>query len=426
MKVTRKNLSPTKVILTISLNAKELKGAEDVALVHMGNELKVPGFRKGKVPTKVVKQQVSTEELNSHTMSDAINRAVPEAFEGEKLQPLDRPEVEVKNYVPGQELEFTAEVEVLSPIKLGDYKKLKVVKPKISVVKEDIDQVIERMRTSFSEKKAVERAAKDGDEANIDFKGYDSKGEAFAGGEGKDYPLIIGSKSFIPGFEEGLVGKKAGDVFDLPVTFPADYQAAHLAGQKCKFEVKVKEVREVVLPKVDDEFAKKCGPFNSVAELKTDVKNEIKAQREHEAAEGLKDQLVEQLVASSKMETPEVLVKDQMKNIELDFTQNLAARGMSLEQYLEDKKLSREDWEKTELRDAAEKRIQAALVLAEVSKLEKITVDNDEVEVRHQQLLQQYPDPNMRLQLETPEAKQDIFNRLATEKTLDRLAELNS
>ncbi|MDO8335419.1 MAG: trigger factor [Candidatus Saccharibacteria bacterium] len=426
MKVTRKNLSTTKVQLTISLSTKELKGAEDVALVHMGNELKVPGFRKGKVPTKVVKQQVSEEELNSHTMSDAINRAVPEAFETEKLQPLDRPEVEVKKYVPGAELEFTAEVEVLPPIKLGDYKKLKITKPKISVVKKDIDQVVERMRTSFSEKKEVKRAAKDGDEATIDFKGFDSKGEAFAGGEGKDYPLIIGSKSFIPGFEEGLVGKKAGDAFDLPVTFPTDYQAAHLAGQKCKFEVKIKSVSEVVLPKVDNEFAKKCGPFNSVAELEADIKNEIKAQREHEAAEGLKDQLVEQLVAASKLETPEVLVKDQMKNIELDFTQNLAARGMSLEQYLEDKKLTREDWEKTELHDAAEKRIQAALVLAEVSKLEKITVDDDEVAVRHQQLLQQYPDPNMRQQLETPEAKNDIYNRLATEKTLDRLVELNS
>jgi trigger factor len=426
MKVTRKNLSTTKVELTISLSQKELKGAEQVALVHLGNEMKVPGFRKGKVPTKVVKQQVPGEELDSHTMSDAINRAVPEAFAGENLQPLDRPEVSVKKYVPGQELEFTAEVEVLAPIKLGDYKKLKVTKPKITVVKKDVDEVIERMRTSFSEKKDVKRAAKDGDEATIDFKGFDSKGEAFAGGEGKDYPLVIGSKSFIPGFEEGLVGKKAGDVFDLPVTFPADYQAAHLAGQKCKFEVKIKSIKEVVLPKVDDEFAKKCGPFQSVAELQADIKNEIKAQREHEAGDVLKDQLVEQLVKSSKVETPEVLISDQMKNIETDFTQNLAARGMSIDQYLTDKKMTREEWEKTELRDAATQRIKSALVLAEVSKLEEINVDEDDVEVRHQQLLQQYPDPNMRLQLETPEAKNDIRNRLATEKTLDRLVELNS
>lgn len=425
MKVTRKNLSTTKVQLTIILSKKELEGAEQVALVHIGNEMKVPGFRKGKVPVKVVKQQVSAEELNSHTMSDAINRAVPEAFAGEQLQPLDRPEVEVKKYVPGQELEFTAEVAVLPPIKLGNYKNLKTTKPNISVTKKDIDLVIERMRTGFSEKNPVKRAVKDGDEASIDFKGFDSKGEAFSGGEGKDYPLVIGSKSFIPGFEEGLIGKKAGDTFDLPVTFPADYQAAHLAGQKCKFEVKINEVREVTLPSVDDEFAKKCGPFNSVAELKADIKNEIKAQRDNEINENLKDQLVEQLVKSSKLEAPEVLVQDQMKNIEIDFVQNLAARGMSIEQYLQDKKQTREEWEKTELHEAATRRIQSALVLSEISKLEKITVDEDEVEVRHQQLLQQYPDPNMRQQLETPEARNDIRNRLMTEKTLDRLIELN-
>lgn len=425
MKVTRKNLSTTKVQLTITLSTKELEGAEQVALVHMGNELKVPGFRKGKVPAKVVKQQVSSEELDSHTMGDAINRAVPEAFESENLQPIERPEVDVKKYVPGQTLEFTAEVTVLPPIKLGDYKKLKLTKPKISITKKDVDEVIERMRSGFSDKKEVKRAAKDGDEATIDFKGFDSKGEAFAGGEGTDYPLIIGSKSFIPGFEEGLIGKKAGDKFDLPVTFPANYQAAHLAGQKCKFEVTIKAVKELSLPKVDDEFAKKCGPFATVAELQADIKNEIKSQREHESAEALKDQLVDELVKASKLTVPEALTADQMKSIETDFTQNLMSRGMSLEQYLEDKKLTREAWEKGELHDAAEKRVQAALVLSEVSKLEKIKVDEDEVEVRHQQLLLQYPDPNMRLQLETPEAKNDIRNRIATEKTLDRLVELN-
>lgn len=426
MKVTRKNLSTTKVELTISLDAKELSEAEQVALVHMGNELKVPGFRKGKVPVNVVKQRVSKDELDSHTLNDAINSAVPDAFGAENLQPLDRPEVSVKKYVPAQELEFTAEVEVLPPTKLGNYKTLKVVKPKITVTKKDIDEVIERMRTGFSDKKEVKRAAKEGDEVVLDFKGIDAKGEAFAGGESKDYPLVLGSKSFIPGFEEGLVGKKAGDAFDLPITFPKDYGAAHLAGQKVKFEIKLKSVNEVVLPKVDDKFAEKCGPFKTVTELTADIKNEITAQRKHEADEKLKDQLVEKLVKASKPDVPEVLINDQMKHIEMDFTQNLAARGMSLDQYLEDKKVTKEEWQSSELRDAAIARVQSALVLSEVAKEEKITVDDDEVEVRHQQLLQQYPDPNMRLQLETPEARTDIRNRLVTEKTLERLVELNS
>lgn len=426
MKVSRKNITDTKVKLTIGLNKKELDGAEQVALVHLGQELKIPGFRKGKVPVNVVKQRVSEQELSSHVLGDAVNRAVPEAFAEVQLQPLDRPEVEVKKYVPGQELEFTAEVEVLPPIKLGDYKKLKITKPKVAVSKQDIDEVVERMRTGFADKKEVKRAAARGDEATIDFKGFDSKGEAFAGGDGKDYPLTIGSKTFIPGFEEGLIGKKAGDAFGLPVTFPRDYQAAHLAGQKCKFEIKVKKISEVVLPKVDVEFAKKCGPFKSVAELKADIENEVKARRQHEAGEALKDQLVEQLVKASKISVPDILVNDQMKNIETDFVQNLSARGMSLEQYLQDKKWTREEWEKGDLHQAAVNRVSSALVLSEVSKLENIETSEDEVSIRHQQLLQQYPDPNMRLQLETPEARTDIHNRLLTEKTLDRLVELNS
>lgn len=408
------------------LSQKELAGAEQVALVHLGQELKIPGFRKGKVPTNVVKQRVSSEELDSHTMSDAINRAVPEAFASENLQPLDRPEVSVKKYVPSQELEFTAEVEVLPQVKLAPYQNLKVTKQKVTVTKKDIDDVVERMRSGFAEKKEVNRAAKEKDEVTIDFKGIDGKGEAFAGGESKDYPLTIGSNTFIPGFEEGLIGKKTGDSFDLPITFPKDYQAAHLAGQKVRFEIKVKAIKEATLPKLDADFAKKCGPFETVVQLRKDIEKEIKAQREHDASERLKDQLVDQLVKASKPTAPEVLVRDQMKNIETDFVQNLAARGMSLEQHLEDKKMNREEWEKSDLHDAAVTRVKSALVLSELSRLEKIIVEEDEVEARHQQLLQQYPDPNMRLQLETLEARNDIRNRLVTEKTLDRLVKLNT
>lgn len=426
MKITRKDISKTKVELTITLDAKELKQAEEVALVHIGEKAKIPGFRPGKAPLAAVKKQANPEDLASHVLNEAINSSVPQAFISEQIQALSRPEVEVKKYVPGQELEYTAESEILSEVKLGDYKKLKAEKPKVTVVKKDVDDVIERMRQSFAERKEVKRAIKDGDEATIDFKGFDSKGEAFAGGEAKDYPLVIGSGSFISGFEEGLIGKKEGDTFDLPVTFPKEYQAAHLAGQKCKFEVTVKTVREIVLPKVDDEFAAKCGPFTDVKQLKDDIKKEITAQREREATEQLKDKLVDELVKLSKPLTPEILIKDQMKSIETDFVQNLMARGLTLEQYLEDKKWTREEWEKGDLYGAAKKRVESAIVLSEVSKQEKITVSDDEVEARQQELAQQYPDPKMREQLQTTEAKNDIANRIVTEKTLDRLIELNS
>ncbi len=426
MKVTRKNITPTKVELTVVLGSKELSGAEQVALVHLSQELKIPGFRPGKAPLSVVKKKVSPEELQSHLMGDAVNRAVPEALELEKLQALDRPEVSVKKFVPGTTLEFTLEVEVLPEVTLGDYKKLKVTRPKITVTKKDIDEVVERMRQGFADKKEVKRAAKNGDELTIDFKGFDKKGEAFAGGEGKDYPLTLGSNTFIPGFEEGLVGKKAGDKTNVNVTFPKEYHAAHLAGEKVKFEVHVNAVKEVALPELNDEFAAKCGPFTSIVELRKDIEKEIKAQREHESTEKLKDQLVEQLVKVSEPLVPEVLIKDQMKNIELDFVQNLAARGMSLDQYLEEKNWTKEEWEKKDLHEAAVRRVQSALVLSELSKKEKIQVTQDELNARHQQLLEQYPDPNMRLQLDTPEARADLSNRVLTEKTLERLIEINT
>lgn len=425
MKITRKDINPTKVELTVTLGVKELAGAEQVALVHLSQELKIPGFRPGKAPLSVVKKKVSSEELQSHLMGDAVNRAVPEALEAESLQALDRPEVSVKKFVPGELLEFTLEVEVLPSVTLGDYKTLKVTRPKVTVTKKDIDEVVERMRRGFSDKKEVKRAAKDGDELVIDFKGFDKKGVAFAGGEGKDYPLTLGSNTFIPGFEEGLVGKKAGDKTTLSVKFPKEYHAAHLAGEEVTFEVTVKQVKAISLPKLDDEFAAKCGPFTSVEDLRKDIEKEIKAQREHEATEQLKDQLVEQLVKVSNPPVSEILIGDQMKNIERDFVQNLAARGMSLDQYLEEKNWTREEWEKKDLHEAAVRRVQAALVLSELSKKEKIQVTQEELDVRHQQLLEQYPDPNMRLQLDTPEARADLSNRVLTEKTLEHLMKLN-
>lgn len=426
MKITRKDINETRVELTITLAKKELDAAEQVALVHMSQDVKIPGFRKGKAPASVVKKNVKQEDLHSHILGDAVNRAVAEAFSQQSLQALDRPAVEVKKYVPEQELEFTAEAEVLPPIALGDYKKLKATASKITVTKKDIDEVIERMRASFAEKKAVKRAAKDGDEATIDFKGFDEKGEAFAGGDGKDYPLQIGSNTFIPGFEEGIIGKKTGDNFDLPIVFPKDYHAKHLAGAKTKFEVSIKAVKEVVLPKVDDEFAAKCGPFTSVEDLQTDIKSEIRVQRENEAKEKLKDELVEQLVGATNPSVPGVLIDDQIKNIETDFVQNLAARGMTLDQYLEDKSWTEEQWREGDLRDAAVRRVQSAMVLSEVSKLEKIAVTDEEINARHQQMLEQYPDPSIRAQLETNEARNDIANRLLTEKTLERLVEINT
>ena len=427
MKTTVKHLSDTKVELTISLGVEELKAAEQVALTKLAKSIKVPGFRKGNVPASVAAKHVDPEMLGQQSLEDALSKAVAEAYTSENIQALDRPAVEIKKFVPGKELEFTAEAEILPKITLGDYKKLKAEKTKVTVAAKDVNEIIDRMRQGLAEKKAVERAAKNGDEVIIDFVGKKDD-VAFDGGTGTDYPLTLGSNSFIPGFEEGIVGKKAGETFDLELTFPKDYHVADLKGAKVVFTTTLKEVKEVVLPEMDDDLAPKAGPFKTVAELKDDIKREITAQKEREANEKLKDDLVGQLVEASTVPVPEILLNDQAASIERDMTQNLMYQGLTLDQYLENKGFeSKEKWLETEVNDAAKKRVQAGLVLAELSKVEKIEATSQELDDHVNLYKQQYANnPQMVAQFDQPEARRDIANRLLTEKTVDRLVELNT
>jgi trigger factor len=422
-----KNLSDTKVELTITLGKEELDAAEKVALSKLAKTAKVPGFRKGKVPPSVAAKSIDPEMLSQQTLEDALSKAVAQAYMDKGIQALDRPAVEIKKFVPGQELEFTAEAEILPTVVLGDYKKLKVEKEKISVTAKEIDNIIERMQSGMGEKKSVERAAKDGDEVKIDFVGKKDD-VAFDGGTGTDYDLTLGSNSFIPGFEEGIVGKKPGETFDLPLKFPDTYHVADLKGADVVFTTTLKEVKEIVLPKLDDEFAAKAGPFKTVDELKDDIKRELTQQKEREANEKLKDSLVKQLVEVSKVPVPEILVKDQSASIERDMTQNLMYQGITLDQYLDNKGFeSKEKWLQTEVYEAAEKRVQAGLALAELSKAEKIEATSKELEEHVQMYKTQYANnPQMVAQFDQPEARRDIANRLLTEKTVERLVELNT
>lgn len=427
MKTTVKNLSDTKVELTITLGKEELDAAEQVALTKLAKKMKVPGFREGKVPASVAAKNADPQALAQQTMEDALSKAVAEAYTNEEIQALERPAVEVKKFVPGQELEFTAEAEVLPKVTLGDYKKLSAKPKKVSVTDDEVDAIIERMRTSFAEKADVTRAAKNGDETVIDFTGKKDD-VPFEGGTAQDYSLELGSNTFIPGFEEAIVGKKPGDEFDINVNFPEEYHVEDLKGAPVVFTTKLKAVKEVKLPEVNDEFAAKAGPFTSVKELKDDVKREITAQKEREAGEELKDALVKELVEQSTVPVPEVLLKDQSESIERDMTQNLMYQGLTLEQYLANKGFKdKEEWLSKEVADAAKHRVQAGLVLAELSKVEKIEATNEELAAHIQKYKEQYANnPQMVAQFDQPEAQRDVANRLLTEKTVEKLVELNS
>ncbi len=427
MKTTVKKLSDTKVCLTIMLGADELNAAEQVALTKMARDLKVPGFRKGKVPVSVAAKHVNPMALQEQVLDNALSKAVAEAFMNEKLQALERPSVEVKKFVPNQEVEFTAEATVVPPVKLGDYKKLKAKPQAVKVEAKDVDEIIERMQQNFVDKTEVKRAAREGDEAIIDFVGK-KDGVAFDGGSAKDFALKLGGGQFIPGFEEGVVGHKAGETFDLDLEFPKDYHAENLAGAKVVFSVTLHKVNELKLPELNDEFAAKCGPFTDVKELKADIKREITAQKEREAKEKLKDELVAELADSSKVALPELLIDDQLRSIEQDLMQNLSYRGLTMDSYLKTQGFKdKADWQKKEARPAAEKRVKAGLVLAELSKELGVEVSREELDRQISTFKQQYgKDAKLAARFDDPNVHRDIANRMITDKTIDKLVELNS
>lgn len=426
MKTELKRISDVKVEMAISLGKEELAAAEQVALTKLARDIKVEGFRKGKAPLEMVKKQVDPNVLGAETAENAISKAVAEAYMAEDIQALDRPEVEVEVYVPGQQLEFKATAEVLPKVELGDYKKLKAKKATTKVTEEEITETIDKIRANFAEKKDVDRAAKNGDEVIIDFEGK-KDGVPFEGGKAEHFPLELGSNSFIPGFEEGIVGHKTGDEFDLDLEFPKDYHSAELAGAKVVFSVKMGHIHEKALPEVNDEFAAKLGEFKTVADLKKQLKEDLKAQKESEDLEKYKDDLVRELVEVSKVATPEVLVNDQKKSIEMDMQQNLAYSGLTLDQYLERMGKTHDEWMATDVQKAAEDRVKAGLVLAELTKAEKIESTMEELEQRVAQLKEQYANSKEALkQLESDDVRRSLANQILTEKSVDLLVELNN
>ena len=425
MKTKAKKVSDTRVELVVTLDAKDLNSAREKALEKLAKEIKVEGFRKGKVPVEVAKKFIPENDLNAETIDFAVRSTVIAAFQEVEKSPLVLPNVTVTKYVPGETAEYTATADIIPEVKLGDYKRLEVKKPEAEVKEGDIEEVLENIAMSFAEKKVARKKAELGDEAVIDFVGKRG-GEEFAGGSAKDYKLVLGSGAFIPGFEDGIVGHESGDKFDLKLTFPKDYGVKDLAGAKVVFEVLVKQVNEVRKPAIDDKLAAKCGPFKTLDELKNDIRKNIEIQNNQRLEGKFKDDLVKALVKKSTVPAPEILISDQMRMIQDDMTRNAAAQGLSFEEFLERGGDTLEDWKK-KVHGVAKERVKASLVLQNLAMEQKITVPDEEVAAKIAELKEVYKkSPEALKNLKDPNVKIDIKNRLTIEKTLDFLAKENS
>jgi len=426
MQSTTKHTGDTQAVLTISLTADELTQVkEHVIKQHAGKTANVPGFRKGHAPVHMIEKQLDPNALQAEVLEHAVNEFYGQAVGDTKLRIVSQPKIEIKKFAPYTELEFTAELEVVGKIELGKYKGLKVERKKATVAAKDVNNVVEQLRERSSEKTDVDRAVKKGDQVVIDFKGVDAKTkEAIPGADGKDYPLGIGSGTFIPGFEDELIGLKAGEEKSFDIVFPEDYGTKALQKKKVNFTVTVQKVQEQKLPALDDAFAKTVGPFETVDELKADIKKQLTAEQEQNFERQYENELIETIVKDSKLTLPQIMIDQQLDAIEQEEKQNLLYRGQTWEQHLEEEGVNEAE-HREKNRAPAELRVKAGLVLSEIAEAENIDVNADEIDVQLNMLKQQYPDPKMQEQLDTLEARRDIASRILTQKTVDRLKELN-
>lgn len=421
MRITKKQLSDTQVSLTFTANQDDLGPIKQHAVQHLGKTMKLPGFREGKAPAAVIEKNLDQSLLQTEVIEHAVNEFYVKALDEHQLRPVARPDVSIKKFVPYTELEFETTISVIGDVKLPDYNKIKLKKDTASVTAKDVNEVLETLKSRAADRKKVDRAAKNGDQVTIDFKGTNEKGEAINGAEGKAYPLVLGSNTFIPGFEDELIGKKADEPFSFEITFPKDYGVKALASKKVTFEVTITQVDELVEPKLDDTFAASVGPFKSLDELKKDIKTQLTAERQSQIDRDYEQQLVEQIVAKSKFSVPDALIDEQVEAIIREQKQNILYRGQTWQEFLEGEGETEESFRDKVVKPQAELRVKAGLVLAEIADKEKITVTPEEVATRVQLLKGQYQDPAMQAELDKPENQRDIGGRMITEKTVQQL-----
>ena len=369
------------VKLVIEATAEEFEAGLNTAFNKNKNKISVPGFRKGKAPRKMVEKLYGAEIF----YEDAANAIIPDAYakaaDESELEIVSQPKIDVVQIEAGKPFIFEATVAVKPEVELGQYKGVEVAKCDTDVTDADVEEELKKAQDKNSRIVTVEdRAVKDGDMTTIDFEGF-VDGEAFEGGKGEDYPLTIGSHSFIDNFEEQIIGMNIGDEKEINVTFPEEYHAEELKGKPAMFKVKVKEIKEKVLPELDDDFAQDVSDFDTLAEYKEDLKKNITVRKENEA--------IAKIIETSKMDIPEAMINTQVNRMLEDFAQRLQSQGLSVEQYFQYTGVTAEKIIE-DMKPQAVKNIQSRLVLEAIVKAENIEVSDEEFEAELNKMAEQY------------------------------------
>ncbi len=399
--------------LTIEVSAEEFSKAVESAYQKNKGKISVPGFRKGKVPRKMIEQMYGKGVF----YEDAANEIIPEAYE-KALEECEEtivssPKIDVSQIEEGKPFIFTAEVALKPEVTLGAYKGIEVEKADVTVTDEEIDADLQQQRENNARTVTVEgRPVQDGDTAVIDYEGF-VDGIAFEGGKGENHNLVIGSHSFIDTFEEQLIGKNAGESCEVNVTFPENYHAPELAGKPAVFQVAVKEIKEKQLPELNDEFAGEVSEFETLAEYKEDIRKKLTEKKEEDAKAAKEDAVIRAIIDGAQMEIPEAMVETQQRQLVDDFAQRLQMQGLSIEQYFQFTGMTF-DKMMEQMKPQAESRIKSRLVLEAVAAAENIAASEEEYDAEIERMAKMY-------QLEADKVK-DMMGEQGRKQIMEDLA----
>lgn len=409
--------------LTIEVPAEELEKALETAYQKNKNKISVPGFRKGKVPRNMIEKMYGPAIF----YEDAANELIPDAYEKAldecEEEIVSAPKIDVTQIEKGKDFIFTAEVAVKPEVTLGKYKGIKVEEADLAVTEEEINAQIEKERENSARTISVEdRPVKDGDITTLDFEGF-VDGVAFEGGKGTDYPLTIGSGSFIPGFEEQLIGAELNKEVEVNVTFPEDYHAKDLAGKPATFKCRIKDIKEKELPELDDEFASEVSAFDTMAEYKEDVKKSLEMKKADTARIAKEEAVIDAVIEDAKMDIPDAMVETEQRQIIEEFSQRMRMQGLTMEQYMQFTGMTPQAlMEQT--KPQALKRIQSRLVLEAVAKAEDLKASEEDYAAEIKDMSEKYQMEEDKIkEMLGEKGKKQVEEDLAIRKAVDFLVE---
>ncbi|MEI6249358.1 MAG: trigger factor [bacterium] len=422
MKISNHKDEESKSTLTIVADQEELDLAKNKILENFQKSAKIQGFRPGKAPLNMVEKNIDPNQLQDNVLRDIVELLYGKSLEQLNIKPVSNPDINIVKFVPFSTLEFTVEVEKLGKVTLPDIKDMKVDKPKIEVSSKEIEEALQDLRLRAADFSETEKIAKLNDRVTINFDGIDPKTKkSIEGTNGTDYPLILGSRSFIPGFEEELVGLKTGDKKSFNIVFPEDYSVDSFKNRKVIFNIDVTKVEESNVPELDDKLALNFGPFKNLDELRSAIKIEMEKELTINNQRKLEDEILNFLGDKTKISLSEKLVDEELSLVESKAKQEALSQGLTWEEYLKALKMDQKSFIK-QAKDTAEKRVRSGIAIGEIAQRDNIIISNEEFKQSILHLEEQYKDDAMKEEIRKPENQRDLMIRLLTDKVLKHLS----